>query len=284
MSSVGALLAAARQRLRASVDDPVLEAQILLAHALGRERSWLYAWPEHEPEPAQRAVFERLLQRREKGEPVAHLVARREFWSLELTVNASTLVPRPETELLVETVLRLDLPDAARVLDLGTGSGAIALALAHERPAWRITATDASDQALAVARDNAERFGLDRIRFAHGSWFAAVDPAERFDLIVSNPPYVAEDDPHLERGDLRFEPRGALAAGPDGLDDIRRIIAAAPAHLQPGGHLWLEHGYDQGAAVRDLLGGGGFTGTRTVRDLGGQERCSGGRLRQEPNA
>jgi release factor glutamine methyltransferase len=276
MSSVRELIAAARQTLAGAADDPALEAQILLGKALGHDRSWLYARPEHRPDARQIAEFEALLARRRAGEPVAHIVGEREFWSLSLTVDAATLVPRPETELLVETVLALELPGDARVLDLGTGSGAIALALGSERPHWRITATDASGAALEVARANARQLGLERIRFQHGDWFLAVAGATRFDLIVGNPPYIPEQDPHLRRGDLRFEPRSALASGRDGLDDIRRITRDAPDYLSGGGWLWLEHGFDQGPAVADLLRERGFHAVTTHRDLAGHARCTGG--------
>lgn len=282
MSSVRELLAAARQALADAAEDPLQEAQILLGHVLGQGRTWLYAWPEHRPGTSQIARFEALLARRRAGEPVAHLVGEREFWSLSLRVDAATLVPRPETELLVETLLALVLPDEARVLDLGTGSGAIALALASERPRWRITATDASPQALAVARTNARRLGLAWVRFRQGDWFDAVASDATFDLIVSNPPYIAEQDPHLERGDLRFEPRTALASGADGLDDIRRIVAGAPHHLTGAGWLWLEHGHDQGTGVTAMLQEQGFHDVVTHRDLAGHGRCSGGHRRGAP--
>lgn len=283
MNTVRELLARARARL-AGTDEPALESQVLLGHLLGRDRGWLFAWPEHQVTPRQSADFDALLERRAAGEPVAHITGVREFWSMPLRVDASTLVPRAETELLVETVLELSLPDDARVLDLGTGSGAVALAIAGERPGWQIVASDCSTAALAVARDNAQRLGRRGVAFRHGRWFEVVQADERFDLVVSNPPYVADDDPHLVRGDLRFEPRSALAAGSDGLDDIREIVAAAPRFLADGGWLWLEHGYDQGAEVCRLLSAAAFQAVTTRHDLGGHGRCSGGRTGREAPA
>jgi len=276
VADIRALLEHARHTLAKSVDAPQLEAEILLAHVLGRDRSWLYAWPEHVPDAGQCKAFEQLVERRAQGQPVGHLTGEREFWSLRLAVNEHTLIPRPESELLVETALALELPTEARVLELGTGSGAIALALASERPRWRLSALDCSPEALAIARANAVRLGLNGIRFIHSHWFDALPAQQRYDLIVANPPYVAQDDPHLARGDLRFEPRAALVSGVDGLDDIRQIIAAAPGHLRPSGWLWLEHGCDQGARVAALLRGHGYHAVVTRRDPAGHDRISGG--------
>src|SRR5690606_4258090 len=215
---------------------------------------------------------------RAAGEPVAYLTGRRGFWTLDLAVTPDTLIPRPETELLVEQALqRLGSEAEARVADLGTGSGAIALAIAAERPLARVAAVDRSAGALAVARANALAHGLEgRVEFLAGDWFAPLQ-GRRFDLVVSNPPYIAEGDPHLARGDLRYEPAPALASGPDGLDAIRTIVAAAPRHLLPGGWLLLEHGFDQGAAVRGLLEARGFAEVATVPDLEGRDRVSLGR-------
>jgi release factor glutamine methyltransferase len=268
------LLAEAAQRLRGA--DARLDAELLLAHALGTSRARLYAWPEYAPDAEQRAAFERLLAARERGEPIAYLTGRREFWSLDLAVTPDVLIPRHETELVVELALeRIAHDRESRVADLGTGSGAIALAIARERPRARVTATDASAAALEVAHGNAERLGIGNVTFASGDWCAALG-GERFDLIVSNPPYIAADDAHLAQGDLRFEPASALASGSDGLDAIRRIVQDAPAHLADGGALLLEHGWDQAARVRALLQAHGFESVASVRDNAGHERVTSG--------
>lgn len=251
-----------------------MDAELLLAHALGVSRAWLYAWPEHEPESAQRTRFEQMLAARERGEPIAYLTGRREFWSLDLAVTPDVLIPRHETELLVELALaRIPLDANVRVADLGTGSGAIALAIAHERPQARVRATDASAAALEVARDNAARLRLHNVTFSEGDWFAAL-AGESFDLIVSNPPYVAAQDQHLRIGDLRYEPESALVSGVDGLDAIRRIVADAPAHLDRGGWLLLEHGSDQAARVRALFEEREYIDVASVRDAMGHERVT----------
>ena len=266
-----ALLRAARTRIDAT------DAEWLLAHAVARPRGWLYAHGDAHATTAERERFEALVARRAVGEPVAYLTGRRGFWRLELVVGPDTLIPRAETELLVELALeRLPRGVACVVADLGTGSGAIALALAHERPHARVVATDASAAALDVARGNAEALGLGNVAFRHGDWLAPL-AGDRFDLIASNPPYIAAGDPHLDEGDLRFEPAAALASGPDGLDAIRAIVAGAPAHLRPGGWLLLEHGWDQGPAVRALLREAGFLDVATHRDLEQRDRASLGR-------
>ncbi|HEY4530764.1 MAG TPA: peptide chain release factor N(5)-glutamine methyltransferase [Luteimonas sp.] len=271
--SVSACLARAQSRI--GVD----EATLLLLHVLERTRSWLYAHGDEAVAPEQSERLDTLVTRRLAGEPVAYLLGRRGFWTLDLAVTPDTLIPRPETELLVEQALERLPPDrGVRVADLGTGSGAVALAIASERALARVTATDRSGAALDVARGNARTHGLDgRVVFRQGDWFAPL-AGECFDLIASNPPYIAEADPHLEQGDLRHEPPGALASGSDGLDAIRIIVADAPAHLVPAGWLLLEHGHDQGPAVHALLEAGGFVDVATVRDLEQRDRVSLGRL------
>lgn len=252
---------------------PRLDAELLLAHVLGKPRSFLRTWPEHQPDAEQCAAFERLLQRRRAGEPVAYLLGRQGFWSLDLEVSADTLIPRPDTELLVETALALIPATPAEVLDLGTGTGAIALALAAERPAWRVTGVDRVEAAVALAERNGRRLGLNNARFLASHWFSALG-GQRFQMIVSNPPYIAAGDRHLAEGDVRFEPTSALVSGADGLDDIRLIVAQAPQHLLPGGWLLLEHGYDQAEAVRALLRAAGYGAVESRRDLGSHERIS----------
>jgi release factor glutamine methyltransferase len=250
------------------------EAEMLLASALGHERSWLYAHGDDALDAAQDAAFSALIARRAGGEPLAHVLGRRAFWRLDLRVTRDTLVPRPDTECLVELALER-IPDEARVdvLDLGTGTGAIALAIALERPAARVVAVDASEAALAVARANAADHDLGRVRFVRSDWFAAL-AGQAFDVVVANPPYLAEDDPHLALGDLPHEPRAALVSGADGLDDIRRIAHDARAAIRPGGWLLLEHGNEQGAAVRAVLAGAGWESVETRRDLEDRDRVT----------
>jgi release factor glutamine methyltransferase len=254
---------------------PRLDAELLLAHALGRERSYLHAHAGEALDSVALERFQKLTAARQRGEPIAYLTSKREFWSLELKVSPATLIPRHETELLVELALER-IPESVEwdLLDLGTGSGAIALALARERPRCRVTATDLSASALAVAKENAVGLQTGNVGFIAGDWFMPL-AGRCFHLIVSNPPYIREHDPHLAQGDVRFEPRTALTAGPDGLDDLRRIVAAAPAHLENGGWLLLEHGRDQGAEVREMLITHGYTSAATFRDLQGLERVSG---------
>jgi release factor glutamine methyltransferase len=257
--------------------DPV-DAAMLLAHVLGQPRSWLHAHGDDDVADAAAARYGELLARRMAGEPVAYLTGTRGFWRFDLRVTPDTLVPRPETERLVELALeRLPADRPLRIADLGTGSGAIALALAGERPRSRVVATDASAAALAVARGNAEALAIGNVEFREGDWLAPL-AGERFELIASNPPYIALGDPHLGEGDLRFEPARALSSGNDGLDAIRVIVSAAPAHLVAGGWLLLEHGWEQGDAVRGLMEQAGFSGVSTERDLERRERVTCGRI------
>lgn len=272
---VRALLAAAAQHIGGEAGRR--EAEILLAHVLGRDRAFLFAQPEFAPPAAQVERFLDLAARRASGHPVAYLTGTREFWSLTLRVGPAVLIPRAETEWLVELALARLLPGRVRIADLGTGSGAVALALARERPHAHVVATDASGTALALARVNAAANAIENVEFREGDWFQPI-AGERFALIVSNPPYIAEDDPHLVAGDLRFEPRTALVSGPDGLDAIRELVANAPGHLdEPGGWLLFEHGHEQGGAARALLVQAGFGEVFTEKDLGDRDRVSGGR-------
>ena len=271
MPTVRQLLDASSVRLGERID-----AELLLLHVLGQSRSWLYAHAEDAIGRDVQAAFEALLERRAAGEPVAYLTGRRGFWTLELEVTPATLIPRPETELLVELALqRLPREAAKRVADLGTGSGAIALSIARERPQVQVVATDVSAGALAVACRNAQRLGIDNVRFVAGDWLLPL-ARERFTLIVSNPPYIEAADPHLAQGDLRFEPAPALISGTDGLAAIRRIVADARAHLEPGGWLLFEHGWNQGHAARALLHEAGYAQVCTVQDLESRDRVSGG--------
>ncbi len=279
--AIGSVLARAQKLLaRLPETHPTLEASVLLGRVLDCSRSHLLAWPDRVLSARQMQRFEHDLRRRLQGEPVAYILGRREFWSLELEVTRDTLIPRPETELLVELALRLLPADQpCRILELGTGSGAIAAALASERPCWSITAGEHSAAALAVAERNFRRLRLENIRALRSDWCAGLESESRFHLIISNPPYVPEQDPHLGQGDLQWEPMRALAGGPDGLTEIRRIAATAPRHLRPRGWILLEHGYDQGAALRRLLRAGAMTRIATYRDLAGIERATLGRQR-----
>ena len=255
-----------------------IEIQCLLQHVLNVPRAWLLAHSEHYPNETEQTHYHELLQRRLRGEPVAYLLGEREFFGLMFKVTPATLIPRPETELLVELALpRIPQQGLCRVLDLGTGSGAIALALAHARPDVEVLGCDASTTALAVAHANAQQLAIANAAFIHSDWFEAL-AAQKFNIIVSNPPYIAAGDPHLARGDVRFEPISALVSGGDGLHDIRHIAAHAPDYLEPGGWLLLEHGYDQAAQVRELLQQAGFDDVFSACDLAGIERVSGGRI------
>lgn len=275
MTRIDQLLAHAAQ-----IDSPTaqLDAELLLAFVLEKPRSYLYTWPDKTVSEAQVAAFMALLERRQRGEPVAYLLGRQGFWTLDLQVAEHTLIPRADTELLVEAALQLaDASSALKVLDLGTGTGALALALASERPLWAVTGVDRIESAVALAQNNQRQLQLANVEFVSSHWFSALT-AQRYDLIVSNPPYIADNDPHLQQGDVRFEPLSALVSGPDGLDDIRLIIAQAPSYLTANGWLLLEHGFDQASAVRELLQQAGFIDVSSQRDLSGHQRISLGRL------
>jgi release factor glutamine methyltransferase len=249
-----------------------LDVEILLCHVLGKERVFLRAWPETQLTVAQVLRFEQLLACRRQGQPVAYLTGRREFWSLSLQVNDDTLIPRPETEALVAEALARCPDTAMRVLDLGTGSGAIALALACERPLWQIDAVDVSPGCIEVACRNAIAHDLQNVQFSVSDWFSRL--SDGYPLIVSNPPYIDGDDPHLRQGDVRFEPRRALVAAEHGMAAIRHIVAAAPRRLEAGGYLMIEHGCEQGQACARLFAGAGFVGIACVQDLAGRDRVT----------
>lgn len=275
--SVRSLLAEARQRLGPG-QTAALEAEVLLTSLLGVDRSWLFANSERPLRPVEVRSYRKLVARRAGGEPVAYLTGSREFWSLPLQVTPDVLIPRPETELLVETALDFIPPAAAwRIADLGTGSGAVAVVIANERPACEVHATDSSAAALAVAALNVDRLAPGRVALHRGSWLEPLHG--RFRVIVSNPPYVAEEDPHLGEGDCRFEPRAALTPGPDGMAAIRQIAAESLPRLEPGGLLAFEHGFDQGEASRSLLRSLGYVDVSTRRDLEERERVTSGQCR-----
>jgi release factor glutamine methyltransferase len=274
------LLGHGTSRLAGSSDSAALDAELLLAHVLNVPRARFRSHPEDVPTEAQRSVYLELIERRARGEPLAYIVGYRDFWTLKLAVTPAVLVPRPETELLVERVLAVCTERVAKLVDLGTGSGAVALAIASERPEWQVTATDVSSEALAVARANAHSHGLTRVEFLHGDWFEPL-AGRRFDVVVSNPPYIGADDPAMSSPTLRFEPRGALTpatlpATPDALSSLRTIIQSAPPHLEPGGWVLLEHGFTQAAQVARELVERGFRHVRSHRDLAGHERMTEG--------
>jgi release factor glutamine methyltransferase len=278
------LLEHGTSRLAGSSDSAALDAELLLAHVLSVPRARFRSHPEDVPAPAQRSLYLELIERRARGEPLAYIVGYRDFWTLKLAVSPAVLVPRPETELLVERALALRTERVARVVDLGTGSGAIALALASERPEWQVTATDISGEALAVARGNARSHGLMRVEFLQGDWLEPLS-GRKFDVIVSNPPYIGAEEPEMASPALRFEPRGALTpaahaaplrATSDALASLRIIIQSAPPHLEPGGWLLLEHGSTQATQVARALVERGFRHVRSHRDLAGHERMTEG--------
>ncbi len=277
---IKAVLQQARQQLAGNLppEEAAMEAQLLLRHALGNvTRAWLIAHDEQALTPTQAATFDKLIARRAQGEPVAYLLGQREFYGHALKVTPDVLIPRPDTETLVEAALeKIPAQRPYQILDLGTGSGAIAIAIALARPQAQVTAVDRSAAAIAIARENASLLGATNLAVLQSDWMAELGEA-RFDLIVSNPPYISEQDAHLSQGDLRFEPRSALASGQDGLNDIRAILTQAPAQLAAGGWLMFEHGYDQAAQVAALLQAAGFEEVNHRTDLAGIQRVTLGR-------
>lgn len=255
---------------------PSLDAAVLLCHVLDKPRSYLMTWPEKALTLSQQTQFEALLARRLSGEPVAYIIGEREFWSLPLKVAPSTLIPRPDTERLVEVALDITQQQTGPILDLGTGTGAIALALASELPARQVLGIDLKHEAKELAEYNATRLNIKNVTFAQGSWFDSIPSGQKFALIVSNPPYIDEADPHLSQGDVRFEPKSALVADENGLADIRHISNIARQYLETEGWLAFEHGYDQGPAVRQILSQFGYDQVVTEKDYGGNDRVTFG--------
>lgn len=268
-------------------DSERLDIELLLCHVLQKNRTWLFTWSDKTLTAEQQQLFNEFFSRRKNGEPIAHIIGEREFWSLPLSVNNSTLIPRPDTELLVELLLELFADDAPtqlrRCLDLGTGTGAIVLAIASEKPDWKLLGVDKSVDAVALAEKNRAALQFTHVQILQSDWFAALSlhadetAVQQFDVIVSNPPYIDPQDPHLDQGDVRFEPRSALIADNNGLADIELIIQQGWDYLYEQGWLLLEHGYDQGSAVRELLRARGFAQIETRFDLGGNERVSFGK-------
>jgi len=276
MDTVAALLGDAEKRLVGCSESPRLDAELLLAQALGKDRTWLFTWPEHVPADGECRLFGEWMRRRERGEPVAHLLGWREFHGHRFIVTADTLIPRPDTETLVEAALqRLPAAQSIAVADLGAGTGAVGISLGLARPDWRVLAADMSPAIVDLIERNCRALGAANVEPLLSSWLDAIDGP--LDAIVSNPPYIADGDRHLSLGDVRFEPRSALVSGADGLDDIRQLVLQAAGKLAPAGWLMLEHGHDQGAAVRRLFAEAGYSAVETVSDLGGNERVTVGR-------
>ncbi|MBB1400494.1 peptide chain release factor N(5)-glutamine methyltransferase [Pseudoalteromonas sp. SG45-1] len=266
-------IAAGADLLALSSESAKLDAQVLLLHILQKPRSYLFTWPEHALSDEQQSQFNVFIQRRLKGEPVAHITGLREFWSLSLEVNATTLIPRPDTETLVEQALEIALPATAKVLDLGTGTGAIALALGSEMPNWQITAVDRVSDAVALATRNQQRLAINNVHVKQSNWFSELH-GEKFNLIVTNPPYIESSDIHLNQGDVRFEPLSALVADDCGMSDIKQIITQSRDYLSSNGYLLIEHGFEQGEAVRHFFEEMAFVNIKTVKDLGNNDRVT----------
>lgn len=274
MASISKLLSLSSQ-LESISDTPQLDCELLLCHVIDKDRTWLRTWPDNTVSPTHQTLFKSLLDQRIKGTPIAYITGSRGFWSMDLNVSSDTLIPRPETELLVEIVLKLGLPSQACGLDLGTGTGAIALALASERLDMQWFAVDTQLGAVELAQDNCNQQQLSNVSIFQSNWFDAIKQQDnKFDLIVSNPPYIAKDDPHLSQGDVRFEPKTALVSGVEGLDDIKVIVSQSSMYLNTNGWLVLEHGYDQGKAVRDLMLFAGFNEVTTKQDYNNLDRIT----------
>lgn len=271
--SIEQALVNATNQIADNSDSAKLDSQVLLLHVLQKPRSYLFTWPEKLLTNEQVTQFNKYCERRESGEPVAHITGLREFWSLPLEVNPTTLIPRPDTETLVEQALSLTLPKNAKVLDLGTGTGAIALALASEMPNWQVTGIDRVADAVELANKNKQRLGFNNVTFIQSDWMSAV-PEQRFDIIVSNPPYIEPDDIHLQQGDVRFEPLSALVAKEDGMADIKHIICQSRGYLQKNGYLLLEHGFQQSIKVRRFFAEMAYENILTVKDLGNNDRIT----------
>jgi|TARA_B110000483_G_scaffold216241_1_gene267566 release factor glutamine methyltransferase len=272
MNSLKGLISSASKKLIDS-DSPRLDAELIWAQVLGRDRTWLFTWPDYQPNAEEILESQHLISRRTEGEPIAYILSRREFWGLSLECDSSTLIPRPETELLVEKALNLDLHESARVLDLGTGNGAIALALAVERPNWNICAVELSDPAIELAQRNAQNLNISSVDWLQGSWFEPIAEKAQFDLIISNPPYVEENSSWLEEGDVRFEPRTALTAGVDGMQDIELIAKLSQGYLANGGYILIEHGFNQFEKVFSELVKLGYQSVQGFKDLAGLDRA-----------
>lgn len=277
MNQIKALIQTAVQQLQHS-DSPQLDAQLLMAHALEVDRVWVMTWSDKEIEQTQEAAFLDLLARRIAGEPIAYILGQREFWGRDFFCNENTLIPRPDTEILIEQVLGLDLPQQASVLDLGTGTGCIALTLAAERPEWQVVALDYSMEAMKVAEKNKAALKLNNVQIQQSDWYQALPDGTEFDLIVANPPYIDPASPYLKEGDVRFEPELALTSSDQGLDALQTVTGLAPKYLKKGGWLAVEHGFDQAKLVYDCMSESGFRQIRQVPDLAGLDRCSYGCL------
>ena len=272
--SIVEIIANGKAKLSATSDSAQLDSQLLLAFVLNKERSYLLAWPERCIDSSQYQYFLELLARREQGEPIAYLTKQKEFWSLPLKTSPATLIPRPDTEVLVEQVLAHHHQASLHCLDLGTGTGAIALALASEQPSWHIDAVDNNLSAVKLAKTNAENLQLTQVNIFQSDWFNSIDTQNRYDIIVSNPPYIDPDDPHLNQGDVRFEPESALVAGNKGLRDIEKIASQARTYFAKQGCLYLEHGFDQAGQVRALLKALHYQNIRTIEDYNGNDRVT----------